>query len=360
MRTWPSTRFVQLNDMARGLTWGDLPGELHREILQLVPLRDAAAARAVSREMCDEVDEVWRAWGIRATNAPKQMVSCTGPLWVYLWRPGSSAALHLASTGKWRLALFQESKMSLTVAIEARKGPQGYAMSEEEVADLLRRQARAPLRNRYELLNAALGRGLVDVVKQLPGDYLESIVNTEELVEPPSPRDPGVTDDPLSVGDDAWKSRTLASAAAMGQANLCRYLVKELGAKVDGDGSDGGVTPLMLAAERCREEACRVLVEELSADVHARDRDEATALHCAARNGYASGYELLVKCGADPEAVDIGGVRPSDFLIDDPSSLDAYEDAYMEIGYYIDHNPYEEWEDPQESGGPEEWGWFQG
>ena len=47
--------------------WDDLPGELHREILRLVPLRDATAARGVSRKMRDEVDEGWRAWGIRAT-----------------------------------------------------------------------------------------------------------------------------------------------------------------------------------------------------------------------------------------------------------------------------------------------------
>ena len=40
---------------------------MHRDILRLVPLRDATAARGVSRETRDEVDEVWRAWGIRAT-----------------------------------------------------------------------------------------------------------------------------------------------------------------------------------------------------------------------------------------------------------------------------------------------------
>jgi len=37
--------------------WGDLPGELHREVLRLVPLRDATAARGLSRGMRDEVDE---------------------------------------------------------------------------------------------------------------------------------------------------------------------------------------------------------------------------------------------------------------------------------------------------------------
>ena len=56
--------------------WDDLPGELHREILRLVPLSDATAARAVSREMRDEVDEVWRAWGIRATKGGGRNAIC--------------------------------------------------------------------------------------------------------------------------------------------------------------------------------------------------------------------------------------------------------------------------------------------
>ena len=56
--------------------WGDLPGELHREILRLVPLSDATAARGVSREMRDEVDEVWRAWGIRATKGGGRNAIC--------------------------------------------------------------------------------------------------------------------------------------------------------------------------------------------------------------------------------------------------------------------------------------------
>jgi len=56
--------------------WDDLPGDLHREILRLVPLSDATAARAVSREMRDEVDEVWRAWGIRATKGGGRNAIC--------------------------------------------------------------------------------------------------------------------------------------------------------------------------------------------------------------------------------------------------------------------------------------------
>ena len=96
--------------------WDDLPGELHREILRLVPLRDVTAARGVSREMRDEVDEVWSAWGIRATQEDKRgaihkhvrqrclhMELNLGPLAVYAFN--ASHAHHLASLGMWWLAL---------------------------------------------------------------------------------------------------------------------------------------------------------------------------------------------------------------------------------------------------------------
>ena len=86
--------------------WGDLPGELHREILRLVPLRDATAARGVSPEMRDEVDELWRAWRIRAIKKDDQRFlgwNVFGPLAVYAH--DGSHSHHLASLGLWRLAL---------------------------------------------------------------------------------------------------------------------------------------------------------------------------------------------------------------------------------------------------------------
>jgi len=96
--------------------WGDLPGELHGEILRLVPLRDATAARGVSPEMRDEVDEVWRAWGIRATaedgrefirtrfgRITHEDVPQFSPLDVYAM--GGTHAQHLASLGLWWPAL---------------------------------------------------------------------------------------------------------------------------------------------------------------------------------------------------------------------------------------------------------------
>ena len=106
--------------------WGDLPAELHREILRLVPLSDATAARQVSPEMRDEVDEVWRAWGIRATAEDRrndirsdfdylergddQLIVSTLAVWVL----EGSHAHHLASMGLWWLALLvaEESDMN--------------------------------------------------------------------------------------------------------------------------------------------------------------------------------------------------------------------------------------------------------
>ena len=96
--------------------WGDLPGELHREILRLVPLSDATVARQVSLEMRDEVDEVWRAWSIRATAEDKRIkirkhvtfqvqegALHHTPLVVHAH--GGSHAHHLASLGLWWLAV---------------------------------------------------------------------------------------------------------------------------------------------------------------------------------------------------------------------------------------------------------------
>ena len=104
--------------------WGDLPEELHREILRLVPLHDATAARRVSREMRDEVDEVWRAWGIRATaedGGEDMRIRFSfllhsdeldrGPLAVYALQ--GSHAHHLASLGLWWLALLVAERPDL-------------------------------------------------------------------------------------------------------------------------------------------------------------------------------------------------------------------------------------------------------
>ena len=103
--------------------WDDVPGELHREILRLVPLRDATAARGVSREMRDKVDEVWREWGIRGTTEDtdyeflKELMSSEndhelkcGPLVAYACE---TPAHHLTSLRLWRLALLEADELEI-------------------------------------------------------------------------------------------------------------------------------------------------------------------------------------------------------------------------------------------------------
>jgi len=98
--------------------WDDLPGKVHRAILRLVPLRDATSARQVSWEMRDEVDQTWRAWGVRATAKDKredtrrdfQIRHCVPNFMLYpgpvaVFAMGGSHAHHLASLGLWWLAM---------------------------------------------------------------------------------------------------------------------------------------------------------------------------------------------------------------------------------------------------------------
>ena len=189
--------------------WNDLPGELHREILRLVPLADAKAARQVSREMRDEVDEVWRAWGIRATmggmkNALREHVKrCTRemeldcvPLAVYAF--DGSHAHHLASLGLWWLAelVAEASNLNgiswtvrhewdidqspLVVAVRARRpvgrGAGGevewaYALGDEEVARMVRgalamgADVNRRLHGAWPLMTYCAGRGCLEAVK---------------------------------------------------------------------------------------------------------------------------------------------------------------------------------------------------
>ena len=184
----------------------DLPGELHCEILRLVPLRDATAARVVSREMRGEVDEVWRAWGIRATvedtgndlreyfkGRIRDMELDCGPVAVHVF--GGSHAHHLASLGLWWLAVlvaeapdlhgmswrkvsFQQSP--LTVAVLARRpvgrGADGkvewaYALGNAEVARAVRGalamgvDVKRRLQGAWPLMTYCAGRGCLEAVK---------------------------------------------------------------------------------------------------------------------------------------------------------------------------------------------------
>ena len=185
--------------------WGDLPGELHREILRLVPLRDATAARWVSPQMRDEVDEVWRAWGIRAT-AEDQMDAIRDQFrYVYLteldfaplavWAFEGSHAHHLASMGLWRLAMLVAEvpdlhslswrrrvlqQSPLTLAVLARRpvgeGADGkvawaHALGDEEVARMVRgalamgADVNRRLHGAWPLMTYCAGRGCLEAVK---------------------------------------------------------------------------------------------------------------------------------------------------------------------------------------------------
>ena len=190
--------------------WGDLPGELHGEILRLVPLRDATAARGVSREMRAEVDEVWWAWGIRATaedgldDAFCDQLGKLLSLWKFDFAPlvvdvfVGSHAHHLASLGHWWLALlvaegpdlngitwqrlnaWYPEQSPLMVAVRAGRplgrGADGkvewaYVLGEEEVARAVRvavamgADVNRRLRDARPLMTYCAGRGCLEAVK---------------------------------------------------------------------------------------------------------------------------------------------------------------------------------------------------
>ena len=181
---------------------------MHREILRLVPLRDATAARAVSREMREQVDEVWRAWGIRATAEDRREDICIhlrsrmqegtldyGPLVVYAH--DGSHAHHLASLGLWWLALLAEApgihgmswtvrdvrdvdQSPLMVAVQARRpvgrGADGrvecaYALGDKEVARVVRAavglgaDVNRRLQGAWPLMTYCAKRGCLEAVK---------------------------------------------------------------------------------------------------------------------------------------------------------------------------------------------------
>ena len=318
--------------------WDDLPGEVHREILRLVPLCDATAARAVSREMRDEVDEVWRAWGIRATAEAYSthfegseevthdwsysiQMSC-GPLAVYAY--GGSHAHHLASLGQWWLAvlaaegqdingifwkdshlpgvsmvMFSHSPLVLAVRAMQPVGRQAdgeveweYALGEGEVAQMVRAavamgsDVSRRARNEWPLMSYCAGRGCLEAVKACLAAGAE--------VE--------VSGNPTCTA--------LMHAARGGHEKAVEVLL-EAGASASREGLLVGVcggrpTPRIL----------RRLVEA-GADVNARiGFDEYTALQRAAAAGNVAVMEALVDLGADLTAEDRSGEIPMHYAGD--------------------------------------------
>ncbi|XP_076129821.1 receptor-interacting serine/threonine-protein kinase 4 [Alosa pseudoharengus] len=99
-------------------------------------------------------------------------------------------------------------------------------------------------------------------------------------------------------GKDDWTALHLA--AWQGHLGIVKLLVKQAGADMDGQTTDGQ-TPLHLASKRGQYRVARILVE-LGASVHLRADGGHTPLHVAAETGHTSTSRLLVKHGADIQA----------------------------------------------------------
>ncbi|XP_035638160.1 receptor-interacting serine/threonine-protein kinase 4-like isoform X1 [Oncorhynchus keta] len=99
-------------------------------------------------------------------------------------------------------------------------------------------------------------------------------------------------------GRDDWT--VLHLAAWQGHLGIVKLLVKQAGADVDGQTTDGR-TPLHMASHRGQYRVARILIE-LGADVHVTSTGLHTPLHVAAETGHTSTSRLLVKHNADIQA----------------------------------------------------------
>lgn len=108
----------------------------------------------------------------------------------------------------------------------------------------------------------------------------------------------------VKAEDNVW------AAAALGDVAELEHHV-DAGALLNAFDPTFGVTPLSWAVLHGRTAAVAWLLGN-GADVGARNRDGATALHAAAFMGHPELAELLLERGADASAVDVNGVRPLD------------------------------------------------
>jgi len=100
--------------------------------------------------------------------------------------------------------------------------------------------------------------------------------------------------------DDNAKNDSLFIAAIFGKIESIEYLVQQLGADVNAR-NDKGLTPIFLAAQAGHVNSIECL-EQLGADIDARDNFEATPLILAAFAGKFECVKCLVKLGADVKA----------------------------------------------------------
>ena len=305
-----------------------MPGEMHREILRLVPLRDATAARAVSREMRDEVDEVWRAWGIRATAEDRREDICIhlrsrmqegtldyGPLVVYAH--DGSHAHHLASLGLWWLALLAEApgihgmswtvrdvrdvdQSPLMVAVQARRpvgrGADGrvecaYALGDKEVARVVRAavglgaDVNRRLQGAWPLMTYCAKRGCLEAVKACLAAGAE--VDAE--------------------GDDKdWGWWTALVNAAHGGHEAVVEALLEAGASATVGWEDEDWTLAAVCDGHQTPSIVRRLAEA-GANANAPRLSGVTAIHGAAMKGNVAVMQALLDSGADVTVMNIDG-----------------------------------------------------
>jgi uncharacterized protein len=96
-------------------------------------------------------------------------------------------------------------------------------------------------------------------------------------------------------------SVALHAAAATGHSE-CVQLLLEHGFAVDSRTSDAAATPLMATADRGRTAAAQCLLAA-GADVQAADARGTSALHYAARAGYADTIIMLLAAGAQVDCL---------------------------------------------------------
>ncbi|XP_068187337.1 receptor-interacting serine/threonine-protein kinase 4 [Antennarius striatus] len=107
-------------------------------------------------------------------------------------------------------------------------------------------------------------------------------------------------------GKEDWMALHLA--AWQGHLGIVKLLVKQAGADVDGQTTDGR-TPLHLASQRGQYRVARILIE-LGADIHMISAGLHTPLHVAAQTGHTSTSRLLIKHKADIHAQNAQGLTP--------------------------------------------------
>ncbi|XP_054762967.2 transient receptor potential cation channel subfamily A member 1-like [Lytechinus pictus] len=112
----------------------------------------------------------------------------------------------------------------------------------------------------------------------------------------------------VDVLDLDIKATPLHAAARMNSVNVAHVLLARC-ADVDRKTSTG-LTPLHISARRGHEEITNILLTLGRADVHARDAENATALHAGAMSGNVAVCKLLVKHGADIRAKDVNSMTP--------------------------------------------------